>query len=417
MLVFNKIHSGKIMNRIFAILSGLAFITLAAPAGAQDWPQWRGANRDAKVAGFAAPKSWPDQLHQKWKTEVGEADATPALVGDRLYVFARQENDEVTQCLDAATGKLIWTDKYNAKAPTGGAAQHPGPRSSPTVEKGKVVTLGVQGVLSCLDASTGKVIWRKNDFPGLPKFFTSLSPIIVNGLCVAHLGGDTDGAIVAYDLNSGNQKWQWTGDGPAYDSPVLLELGRTKLIVLQTDKKIVAINAADGKLAWQADFAPKGMAHNTVTPIVDGQTLIYTGAGRGTVAVKLEKKGGAITAVPLWSNPDLSPQFASPVLKNGLLYGLSQRGQFYCLNAQTGKTAWVETEGGRGGFGSIVDAGKVMMALTPKEQLIVFQPTGKEYTQVASIKVADSPTYGYPVVAGKRIFVEDQDSVTLWTLE
>jgi outer membrane protein assembly factor BamB len=406
------------MNRITTILSGLAFITLAAEAGAQDWPQWRGANRDAKVAGFAAPKSWPDQLQQKWKIEVGNADATPALVGKRLYVFSRQETDEVTQCLDAATGKQIWIDKYAAQAATGPAGQHPGPRSSPAVGEGKVVTLGVRGDLSCLDAATGKLIWRKNDFPGWPKFFTSMSPIIVQGLCVAHLGGDANGAIVAYDLKSGGQKWQWTGDGPAYDSPVLLKLGHDKLIVSQTAKKIVAINVADGKLAWEADFAPKGMAQNTATPIVNGQTVIYAGAGRGTVAVKLEKTGDTITAKPLWSNPDLAPRFASQVLKDGLLYGLSQKGQFYCLNAQTGKTAWVETGDGRGGgFGSIVDAGTVLMALTPKSQLIIFQPTDKEYTQVASIKVADSPTYGYPVVAGKRIFVEDQDSVTLWTLE
>jgi outer membrane protein assembly factor BamB len=419
MLAFNRTRSKKNMNRIITILSGLAFITLAAPAGAQDWPQWRGANRDAKVAGFAAPKSWPDQLHQKWKIEAGVTDATPALVGDRLYVFSRQETNEVTQCLDAATGKQIWVDKYPAKAPTGGGpGSHPGPRSSPAVGEGKVVTLGVSGDLSCLDAATGKVIWRKNDFPGLPKFFTAMSPIIVNGLCVAHLGAETNGAIVAYDLKSGSQKWQWTGDGPAYDSPVLLKLGRARLILLQTAKEIVAINAADGKLAWQTDFAPKGMAQNTATPIVDGQTLIYTGAGRGTVAVKLEKTGDTITAKPLWSNPDLAPRFASPVLKNSLLYGLSQKGQFYCINAQTGKTAWVETGDGRGGgFGSIVDAGPVLMALTPKEQLIIFQPTDKEYTQVASIKVADSATYGYPVVAGKRIFVEDQNSVTLWTLE
>jgi outer membrane protein assembly factor BamB len=286
------------------------------------------------------------------------------------------------------------------------------------VGEGKVVTLGVRGDLSCLDAATGKLIWRKNDFPGQLKFFTSMSPIIVHGLCVAHLGGETNGAIVAYNLKTGKKEWQWTGDGPAYDSPVLLKLGRTSLIVSQTAKKIVAINAADGKLAWETDFAPKGMAQNTATPVVDGQTVIYTGSGRGTVAVKLEKTGDTITAKPLWSNPDLSPRFASPVLKNGLLYGLSQKGQFYCINAQTGKTAWVEAGDGRGGgFGSIVDAGPVLMALTPKEQLIIFQPTDKEYTQVASIKVADSPTYGYPVVAGKRIFVEDQNSVTLWTLE
>jgi outer membrane protein assembly factor BamB len=417
MLPSYKIHPGKNMKRITTIVSGLTFITLAASAVAQDWPQWRGANRDAKVTGFTAPKSWPGQLNQKWKIEVGEADATPALVGDRLYVFSRQETDEVTQCLDANTGKQIWIDKYPAKAATGPAAQHPGPRSSPAVGEGKVVTLGVRGELSCLDAATGKVIWRKNDFPGWPNFFTSMSPIIVNGLAVAHLGGTTNGAVVAYDLKSGSQQWKWTGEGPAYASPALFTSAGASLIVLLTDKTIVAINAADGKAAWQKDFAQKGRAYNAATPIVDGQTLIYTGAGRGTVAVKLEKTGDTWTAKELWSNPDLAPQFASPVLKNGLLYGLSQRGEFYCINAQTGTTAWVETGGEWGGYGSIVDAGPVMMALTPQSHLIIFQPSDKEYTQVASLKVADSATYGYPVVAGNRIFVEDQDSVTLWTLE
>jgi outer membrane protein assembly factor BamB len=406
------------MKKFIAVLSGLAFITLSTTAGAQDWPQWRGANRDAKVSGFDAPKSWPEQFHQQWKTGVGQADATPALVGNKLYVFSRQEDNEVTQCLDAATGKQIWIDQYPVKAPSGPAGQHPGPRSSPAVSEGKVVTLGVRGVLSCLDAATGKVIWRKDNIPGVPKFFTAMSPIIVHGLCVAHLGGETNGLLVAYNLKNGNEKWQWTGDGPAYASPVLLSLGKTRLILLQTAKKIVAIDAADGQPAWETDFAPKGMASNNSTPIVDGQTVIYTGTGRGTVAVKLEKSGHTVTATPLWSNSDLSPRFASPVLKDGLLYGLSQKGQFYCINAQTGKTAWVESGGGRGdGFGAIVDAGPVLMALTPKSQLIVFQPTDKDYTQVASIKVADTPTYGYPVVAGKRIFIEDRDSVTLWTLE
>jgi len=417
MLALSRIYPRTYMKRIITILSGFALVGLIASAMAQDWPQWRGANRDAKATGFAAPKSWPDQLHQIWKIDVGEADATPALVGDKLYVFSRQEPNEVTQCLDAATGKQIWIDKYPAQAATEPMGHHPGPRSSPAVGEGKVITLGVRADLSCLDAATGKLIWRKNDFPGWPRFFTSLSPMIVNGLCVAHLGADTNGAVVAYDLNSGARKWQWTGDGPGYDSPVLLTMGDTRLVVLQTCQKVVALNAADGALAWQTNFPIHGQIYNTATPIVDGQTVIYTGQGRGTWAVKLEKSGSAFNTKVLWSNPDLAPQFASPVLKDGLIYGLSNKGQFYCINAQTGKTAWVEAEGGRGGFGSIIDAGPVLMALTPKSQLIVFQPTDKEYTQLASIKVADNPTYSYPVVAGGRIFVQDQASVTLWSLE
>ena len=144
---------------------------------AQDWPQWRGANRDAKAA-FNAPATWPKELTQKWTVKVGRGDSTPSLVGDKLYVFTREGGDEVIRCLDAASGKEIWQDKYPAPSVTGAASGHPGPRSSPAVSDGKVVTLGVSGIVSCYDAATGKKLWRKEEIKGQPRFFTSSSPII-----------------------------------------------------------------------------------------------------------------------------------------------------------------------------------------------------------------------------------------------
>ena len=119
------------------------------------------------------------------------------------------------------TGKELWSEKYDATQVSGpAAAQHSGPRSSPAVADGKVVTLGVGGVLSCVDAATGKLLWRKDDFSGAwPRFYTASSPIITDGLCIAQLGGESNGGIVAYDLATGDQKWKWTGDGTAYASP------------------------------------------------------------------------------------------------------------------------------------------------------------------------------------------------------
>src|SRR4030095_9255226 len=105
----------------------------------------------------------------------------------------------------------LWQDKYDALLITGPAAPFAGPRSSPTVAEGKVITLGVRGVLSCLDAATGKVLWRKNDFQdAAPRFFHSSSPIVTDGLCITPLGGAGNGGIVAYDLATGNEKWRWT---------------------------------------------------------------------------------------------------------------------------------------------------------------------------------------------------------------
>src|SRR6185295_9332024 len=138
-------------------------VILATSVSAQDWPQWRGPNRDAKATDFKAPKTWPKELTQKWKVAVGDGVSTPALVGDKLYVFTRQDGNEVTRCLNAATGEKIWEEKYEAQGIQGPAQGFPGPRSSPAVANGNVVTLGVRGTISCLDASTGNKIWRKDE--------------------------------------------------------------------------------------------------------------------------------------------------------------------------------------------------------------------------------------------------------------
>ncbi len=399
------------------MITACLLLFAAAWAFAQDWPQWRGPNRDGKISGFTAPATWPKELAQKWKITVGLCDATPALVGDRLYVFTRQGDDEVAMCLNAADGKEIWQNKYAAIAITGPPSSHPGPWSSPTVADGKVITLGVGCVLSCLDAATGNLLWRNEDYVTTESpFYASMSPIVVDGMCIAQLGKKDTGVILALDLVTGKEKWKWgPGDCPGYASPVLMTVDDVKQIVTLTEKRIVGVATADGKLLWEIPFVPKGRSFNAPTPIIDGQTVIYTGAGRGTKAVKIEKQGDGFTVNELWSSP-IAPMFNTPVLKDGLLYGLSERASLFCLNAQTGQEAWTAKDK-LSQFGSIIDAGSVLIAMTEKNGLIVYKPSDKEYEELAKIKVSDTPVYAHPVIAGNRIFIIDKDSLTLWMIE
>jgi len=403
----------KTMNRttlltLTSLAAGMAIVS------AQDWNQWRGPNRDGKAAGFKAPATWPETLSQKWKVTVGRGDASPALAGDKVYVFVRQDDGEALACLDAASGKELWRDKYEAQAAAEPMGRHPGPRSSPAVAQGKVVAYGVRGALSCVDAATGKVLWRKNE-PAWPRFFTSSSPIVTDGLCIAQLGSDSKGEIVAYDLTSGDEKWKWSDDGTAYSSPVLLTVAGTKMVVALTAKKVVGLAVADGKLLWETPFPVQGRAYNAATPIIDGQMVIFAGSGRGTKAVKVEKAGDGFVAKELWSNPDNAVQFSTPVLKGDRLYGLSQKGDLFCLDAKDGKTLWTAPLGAKD-FGSVVDAGSVLLALNTKGELTVFEPNAQEFKKVASYKVADSDVYAYPVPTGKGVYIKDQDSLALWTL-
>jgi outer membrane protein assembly factor BamB len=385
-----------------------------------DWPQWRGPHRDAKVAGFEAPATWPKELTQKWRVTIGDGVASPALVGDKLYVFSRQGSNEIVRCLDAGSGNEIWKHEYEAQAATGPSSGFAGPRSSPTVADGKVVTLGVRGTLSCLQAASGDKVWSKEEFPGsLPRFFTSCSPIVADGLCIVQLGGEEKGGIIAFDLASGDEKWKWTDDGTAYSSPALLALDGKQVLLALTAKKIVGLDLS-GKLLWETPYVVSGRGYNAATPIVAGQTLIYAGSSRGTRAVTLSREGDGLTAKELWSSPDNSVQFNTPVFKDGLIFGLSDRDELFCLSAADGKRAWTSPLEGRGrlrGYGSVVDAGPVLLALNPTAQLIVYEPTDKEFKKVASYKVSDGETFAYPILSGNRIYIKDKDAVTLWTVE
>jgi len=203
-------------HRVTNMLASCVLVVLsAADIWAQDWPQWRGPNRDNKVEGFTVPKAWPETLTKKWSATVGTGVSSPALVGDKLYAFGRIDGDEVTTCLNATTGKVVWQEKYSTAAVEGAARGYGGPRSTPAVSEGKVYTLGVNGTLSCLDAATGQIVWRKGSGEP-PRFYTSASPLIADGKCIVF-----GSALTAFDVTSGEVKWKGPGGTP-YGSPVLM---------------------------------------------------------------------------------------------------------------------------------------------------------------------------------------------------
>jgi len=403
---------------------------LLGAAHAQDWPQWRGANRDAKVVGFMEPKTWPKELTKKWRITVGVGESSPLLVGDKLYVFGRQGGDEVAQCLDAATGKEIWKDKYSSASISGPAAPHQGPRSTPAVAEGKMCTLGVRGAVTCFDAASGKLVWRKEtnkSTKGMPGFYTSSSPLITDGNCVVFVDG-----LTAFDLASGDAKWQWKGGGAPYGSPVLMTVDGAKQIITPYDGGLAGVGLGDGKLLW--DVKIPGTYHsNQSTPIVDGQTVYYSAAGGGggkkgggggggsMMALKIEKKGDAYTAKELWKKGFSAHFYHTPVLKDNLLVGVASAGRTYFgVDAKTGEELWKDKTQ-RGDCGSIFNAGSVFLSFTSDKNLVVFRADNKAYTEVASYVVADaaSKTCAIPIVAGNRVYVKDNNagSLTLWTIE
>ena len=145
-----------------ALIFVVGFAALTAVIEAQrpsaDWPQWRGPDRDGAVASFAAPASWPESLTQKWKVDVGLGYATPLVVGNRIYMFSRQGDNEVMSALDPENGKVIWQTGYPAPFTMHSAAvpHGPGPKSTPVFADGKLYAIGMTGVVTAFDAATGQ---------------------------------------------------------------------------------------------------------------------------------------------------------------------------------------------------------------------------------------------------------------------
>jgi hypothetical protein len=218
---------------IAVIIAGLSAIAQAQ--GPADWTQWRGPARDGVIASFTPPASWPDTLVKRWSVEIGTGYATPIVVGDRVYQFSRIGENETMTAFDAATGKQLWQGAYPAEFTLNNvaAAHGKGPKSTPTFFDNRLYSIGMTGTVTAWEAASGKPLWRKPGNPGnVPATTThAFSPLVEGGSVIFHLGGDNDGALTAFDLVSGAEKWKWTGDGPGYGSPVMTEVAQQRAVV------------------------------------------------------------------------------------------------------------------------------------------------------------------------------------------
>jgi outer membrane protein assembly factor BamB len=398
-----------------------AWLLLAAPIlFSADWPQWRGPMRDGSLPSYHEPKVWPEKLTKKWTIAIGKGHSSPIYAASRIYILSRQQDNEVVSSIDSEDGKVFWRQSYAApyKVNPAAEAHGEGPKSTPVFADGKLYTLGIGGILSCFNAATGEVLWRK-DFSKQfrqtsPLFGTAMSPVVDNGLLIAHVGGNDDGALTAFDAESGEVKWAWKGDGPGYASPVIAAPGGVRQVVTQTQQNIVGVDEASGELLWQVPFSTP-YVQNIVTPIFFRSTLIYSGLSKGTFGVAVTKARGQWSTMELWNNQEVSMYMSSPVLSGNLMFGFSHKnkGQFFCLDANTGKTQWV-SDPRQGDNAAILQMGQRLLLLKDDGELIVAPLSAKGFEPMRRYKVADSPTWAHPLVLEKGIVIKDADSITLW---
>jgi outer membrane protein assembly factor BamB len=423
--------STKVMMRArIASIACVALVLSAVVAGQQagrnqvegrsstDWNQWRGAGRDG-AATFTAPAAWPETLTLKWKVDVGLGYSAPITIGDRVYAFSRQGEDEVMRALDAASGKTIWESKYNATYKANPAATRThgtGPKSTPAFADGRLYTLGMSGIVTAFDAASGRQLWQKPAPPVEPLYHTAMSPLVDRGLAIVHVGGHNNGALTAFDARTGEVKWRWNGDGPAYGSPIAAELGGTRQVITMTQENLVSVSAATGELLWKRPYTVRA-TRNAVTPIIHNNIVIVSGLGMPVSGFRVANKAGLWTSEDVWTNNDVTMDMSTGVVIGTTLFGFSPRnsGQFFALDANTGQTLWL-SEPRQGDNAAVVRAGDLWFALETDAELVVARANAKQFEILKRYTVADSATWAQPVLSGQRVFVKDVSSISLWTL-
>jgi outer membrane protein assembly factor BamB len=408
------------MKRVTVALGLLVtlVVSLRAQTPGASWPHWRGPARDGVASGFTVPAAWPAQLTKKWQAKVGVGHASPVVSGNRVVVHSRFESREVVAAYDLESGKQLWQDGIDAPYTMNPAARGhgPGPKSTPAIAGGRVFTLGISGIFSAHDLATGKLLWRKNAPPAPPEFGTASSPLVDGNVVIAFLGGTGAGALAAMDVATGTERWRWTGDGPAYSSPIMATFAGTKQIIVQSQNKLVGVNAADGRRLWEVAIKTP-YDQNSVTPLVAGDVVISAGLDTPTIAYSVTAGSGkGWTATPRWRNEELSMYMSSPAVGGTAIFGLSNknRGQFFAVDAATGKTLWT-TKGREAENASIVRAGDYLLLATTNSELIVARANAARYEEVKRYVVADSAMWAHPAFAGRTIIVKDVDTLTAWS--
>jgi outer membrane protein assembly factor BamB len=397
-----------------SLLSVISVFVLGQLAVAQDWAQWRGPSRDGVVSATTFPRDWPASVQRAWRVEIGEGYSSPVLSKGRVFVQSRRDPEELVTAVDAATGKIVWQQKYQAPFRKNQYAVRmaKGPNSTPLVTGGRLYTIGATGVLTAWNVDDGSLVWRKDYSATIDtsKLFcgTSMSPMLEGGSLIVQVGSDVHGGrVIALDPAKGTERWTWTGPGPGYASPIVFTTSGMRQIVTMTDSSIVGIDARNGASLWSVPF-PDEWHENIVTPVWTGTHLIVSGVRQGTRAFTLQQDAGKWQAVEAWKNADVTMYMSTPVVADGVIYGHSnkRKGQFVALDAKTGEVRWA-TEGREGEHASVLLTPAHVLFLSNSGNLIVVRRAAAQFEEARRYDVADSETWAVPVPLPDGLIVRD----------
>lgn len=413
----------------------LAILFLATPALADDWPGWRGAGRDglSKEAGLL--QQWAaGGPPLEWKTSgIGEGFSSVAVVGDRIYTLGDKDGAQMIFALHRDDGRILWQTRlgpgFEDKRRGGG------PRSTPVVDDGRLFALGTDGDLVCVDAESGKEIWRKSltrDYGGkmMSHWRWSESPL-VDGDRLVFTPGASDAALVAVDKANGREIWRASmpvlgpkgKDGAAYSSIVVSEAAGVKQYVQLLGRGLVGVRASDGKYLWGYNRVANKTA-NISTPIVTGNvTFAATGYQTGSALLDLAASGDGVAAEERYflDSKTLQNHHGGLVLVGAHLYAGQghNKGFPICVELESGKVAWGGDIRNAGtGSAAVVYADRRLYFRYQNGVIILMDASPSGYKEQGTLEIPEvtRPSWAHLAISEGRLYVREQDNLYSYDL-
>lgn len=436
--------------RIMTLFSLFAIFGSLDSVLADDWPQWLGPKRDSVWRETGIVEEFPkDGLKVKWRVPVALGYSGPAVADGRVYVTDyvrksgkatnnpggrdRLEGTERVLCLSADTGRVLWKHEYdrpyNISYPNG-------PRATPTVDSGKVYTLGAEGDLLCLDGDDGSVIWSK----ALTKEYQVKTPIwgfaahpLVDGNLLHCVVGGKNSVAVAFDKNTGREVWRALSAGePGYCPPTMIEHGGVRQLLIWHPDSLNSLDPRTGELFWSVPLKP-GYSMSITAPRKLDNVLFASGIGNVGALFKLDETKSAPETV--WRGTTKTALYSAnstPFLEDGMIYGCDCRqGSLMGVRIKDGQRLWQTfqpTTGGtrRAGHGTafLVKHQDRFFLFSETGDLILAKLSPKGYNEISRFHVLD-PTneafgrkvaWSHPAFAQRSVFARNDKELVCVSL-
>jgi outer membrane protein assembly factor BamB len=400
--------------RCVGVLCVLATMLLGEGLRGDDWPAFRGANRDGICREEGLLKEWPkDGPRLLWKTAgLGIGNSTPSVVGNVLYVMGEKDDKEWVFALDVSKrGKPIWESPLGPVRNDGNG--FPGPRATPTIDGNRLYTMGIAGDVVCMNVKTGKILWHRDlvkDYGGrIPKWGYAES-VLVDGPWVVCTPGGAKNTIVALNKNNGRLVWgSPVGERAEYASVIKVMVGRQKQYVNLMKTGVIAVAANDGRFLWRYD-APASTTANCSTCVTSGNTVFASCAyGKGGGLVRIEPFGKGFKAKQVYFTKEMQNHHGGMVLVDGFLYGCSDPSVLKCLDYETGKVKWYDRSSGKC---SVLWADGMLYCRSEHGPISLVEATPKGFKlkgRFGQPDRSDKNSWPYLVVANGVMYVRDQD--------